>query len=41
MVWADEAELGRLKARCTLSAGEINHTKWLEAHDSDPMAASY
>jgi DNA invertase Pin-like site-specific DNA recombinase len=41
VVWADEAELGRLKARCTLSAGEINHTKWLEAHDSDPMAASH
>jgi hypothetical protein len=41
VVWADEAELGRLKARCPLSAGEINHTKWLEAHDSDPMAASH
>jgi DNA invertase Pin-like site-specific DNA recombinase len=38
VVWADEAQLGHLKARCTLSPGDINHTKWLEAQDAHTMA---
>jgi DNA invertase Pin-like site-specific DNA recombinase len=30
VVWADEAELGRLKDRCALSAGHVTHQMWLE-----------
>lgn len=38
--WADEAALGRLKARCTLSPGDRNHKKWLEAQESYATASS-
>jgi hypothetical protein len=40
MVWADEAELGRLKARCTLSPGASNHKKRLEAQESHATDSS-
>jgi len=40
VVWADEAELQRLKQRCTLPSGESNHKKWLEAQDSHAADAS-
>ena len=29
-IWADEAELARLKARCKRSPAEITHQIWLE-----------
>lgn len=40
IVWADDAELERLQARCALSPAEITHQKWLEAQGSHTTAAS-
>jgi DNA invertase Pin-like site-specific DNA recombinase len=40
VVLADEAELKRLKARCTLSAGQMTHQMWLEAQAAPPTDSS-
>jgi hypothetical protein len=36
VVWADEAELQRLKERCALPAGYESRQMWLDAHPSQP-----
>lgn len=40
VVWADEAELERLKARCARSAGEVTHTMGLDGQAAQRTDAS-
>ena len=40
VVWADEAELKRLKTRCALSAGQMTHQMWLEAQAAEQTNSS-
>jgi hypothetical protein len=40
VVWADEAELKRLKACCAVSAGQITHQMWLDAQAAQQTDSS-
>ena len=40
VVWADEAALERLKARCAQSAGDVTHTMWLDGQAAQRTDAS-
>ena len=40
VVWADEVELERLKARCALSSGHVSHQMWLDGQATQQTESS-